>query len=458
MDPLSVTVTPSTGLVDGQVVSVAFTGAASTLAAECDATALSDLSLAHLSSTCQFPGTLAASPAPLTLSQTFATVDGTRVHCSDATPCVVVVGPSSAGPFASAPISFVPQPLAVSPTSDLTDGQVVDAWVSAASGATEQLAQCALPVGATAAASRCGPSTPVVIPASGQAHLTPTVRASITTSGGVVDCHGSACAFAQFDATGTTVASVPITIPRTPTMTLSPATGLTDGQAIHVTASNLDPGASVGFDRCGSGVSWYCEDITASNTTVAADGTLDTTVVASQRQLTVGVLGPGQRIYGYCRLGACSLTLNEFGTGKSIEFVPYGMAAGSLTATPSTGLADGQSVAARRGPTSCPPTSGRASGPSRRAAGRSSSAAPTSAPPPPSSPRSRAAASPAERASPPSPAPPTAPPSNPPPPSPPSSAPSPTAAPPPDTCVVGLVRFEQDGTVSTHLTPLTFAP
>ena len=28
----------------------------------------------------------------------------------------------------------------------------------------------------------------------------------------------------------------------------------------------------------------------------------------------------------------------------------------------------------------------------------------------------------------------------------------------PGTCVVGLVRFEQDGTMSTHLTPLTFAP
>ena len=454
--PLSVTVTPSSGLVDGQVVSVAYSGVTSPFATECDATALSDTSLGHLQATCAFPGTLGASPANLPLLQTFATAGGGSVHCGNATPCIVLIGPSVLGPFASAPISFTPQPLALLPTTDLYDGETIDAWITAPAASTRRLAQCALPVGANQAASSCAPATSVVLPASGEAHLTPTVAGTILTSGGSTDCTGSTCAFTEFDASGTTVASVPIDIPRAPRLALSPATDVVDGQAMHLTGTHLLPGVPVVIQRCHDTVWPYCEVIPGPPVVAAADGTLDTTVTASQR-LTSPTLVLGVPNWGYCRLDSCAISASQVGSDAFIPDVGYTLAAGSLTATPSTGLADGQSVALAGsgimstyvGPSFGPFTTGGwavaecrsdiGSSPTLLAAfqgcgfpgGAGVATIPGSTY---------------------------------------STTVQPTATltailggvtdcrAAPGTCVVGLVRFEQDGTMSTHLAPLTFAP
>ena len=454
--PLTVTVTPNTGLVDGQVVSVAFTGVTSPFVTECDATALSDTSMGHLQATCAFPGTLGASPANLPLAQTFATAGGGSVHCGAATQCIVLIAPSILGPFASAPISFTAQPLAVLPTTDLHDGETIEAWITAPAASTRLLAQCALPVGANEAASSCGPATSVLIPSSGEAHLTPTVAGAIVTSGGSTDCTGSTCAFAEFDTTGATVASVPIDIPRAPRLTLSPATDVVDGQTMHLTATHLLPGVAVVIQRCHDTVWPYCEVIPGPPVVAAADGTLDTTVTASQR-LTSPTLVLGVPNWGYCRLDACAISVSQPGSDAFIPDASYGLVAGSLTATPSTGLADGQSVALSAtdimstydGPSFGPFPQWGLGG---RRVPRRHRQLPH---PPPSVPGLRVPRRRGRR-----------------------HHPRlhlrhhrPTHRHPhrhprrrhqlpaaPGTCVVGLVRFEQDGTMSTHLTPLTFAP
>ena len=389
--------------------------------------------------------------------QTFSTASGRTVDCGTPTSCVVAAAPSGTfSPIATTPVSFVPQPLVVAPTTDLVNGQTVDAWITATAGSTQQLAQCALPIGTSLATTACGSATSVVVPASGFAHLTPTVAATITTSGGPVDCSGSVCAFVRFDAGGTAVASVPIGVRVVPAMTISPSTGLVDGQTIDVHATHLPPGESIELNRCLLGPTPSCEPVVGSIQTVPANGTIDTTVSASQRMLFP--TGTKNNLhYGYCRLAGCGISLTILGFSTGVDPIPYGLAAGSLTATPSTGLADGQSVdlsasgvmSTYVGPSFGPfGTGGWAVAECRADIGASPTLLqafqgcgfPGGA---------GVANIPGSTY---------------------ATTVQPTATltailgtvtncrAAPGTCVVGLVRFEQDGTMSTHLTPLTFAP
>ena len=243
VDPPSITVTPPTSLVDGQTVSVTTNVTTPAEVSICDAALTSDLSLGGLINNCRLPTTVLDAPTgSFVVHQTFSTASGRTVDCGTPTSCVVAATHSGVWTtIATTPVSFVPQPLVVTPTTDLVDGQTVDAWITATAGSTQQLAQCALPIGTSLATTGCGSATSVVVPASGLAHLAPSVAATITTSGGPVDCSGSVCAFVRFDAAGTTVASVPIGIRVVPSMTLSPSTGLVDGQTINVHATHLPP-------------------------------------------------------------------------------------------------------------------------------------------------------------------------------------------------------------------------
>jgi hypothetical protein len=458
VDPPSLTVTPNTGLVDGQTVSFTTNVTSPAEVSICDAALTSNLSLNGLIDNCWVPTSSFNGPTgSFVVHQTFSAALGRQVDCGLPTSCVLaVVNQDGFNEIATAPISFVAQPFVVAPTTDLVDGQTVDAWITATAGSTQQVAQCALPIGTSLATTACGSATSVVVPASGFAHLTPTVATTLTTAGGPVDCSGSVCAFVQFDAGGTTVASVPIGARVVPDMTISPSTGLVDGQTINVHATHLPPGESIELSRCQIQLGGVCEPVVGSIQTVPADGTIDTTVPASQRFLfPIGTKNNLQ--YPLCRLDTCSLAMSIVGVSGVAGELTYTMAAGSLTATPSTGLPDGQSVALSAtgimstyvGPSFGPfGTGGWAVAECRADIGSSPSLLqafqgcgfPGGA---------GVATIPGSTY---------------------STIVQPTATltailgattdcrAAAGTCVVGLVRFEQDGTMSTHLAPLTFAP
>ena len=129
---------------------------------------------------------------------------------------------------------------------------------------------------------------------------------------------------------------------------LSPSTGLLAGQSVAVEASGLVPSAPYFVLRCtpdgfveGSPVfGSFCDShpYEAPVVLTTPEGTLTTTVDALW-EFTSGSGEP--RV---CR-GGCEVVLNRAVDPWNASSAPFQMAAGEFTASPSTGLADGDPVA-----------------------------------------------------------------------------------------------------------------
>jgi len=443
----SVTVTPTTGIVDGQQVSVEFTGGDLLHAWLCTSAVVADQSSPTHDANCQGTDFLFGSPSLLTLHQTFTTTTGKIVHCSVPGDCVLLFSFAFEAPFTITPISFTTQPLAVTPANALIDGRTVDVWVTAPGGSTHQVAQCALPVGASLSASHCRSATSVAIPAAGAAHLSFTVATSLPTGGGPISCIDTPCALVDFDATGAPVASVPITMRLTPVVTLTPNTDLLDGQTAVIAGAHLLPSVAVPAGVCAlrTPMGPWCIQVPQSQT--RPDGTLTMDERISQALPAT---------LGYCPHDGCYYQLFSAG-GEVLPTLPYSMAEGSFGVTPSTGLADGQTVTLT-GTDLLPSYSGTPWGPfgsgtwaeveCRADIGTSptllqafqgcgfpggagvapiiGSTLSTTVQPVASLTAVLGGVTDCRAA--------------------------------PGTCVLGLVRFEQDGSMSTHLVPLTFGP
>ena len=242
---LDVTATPSTGLRDGDevVLTVSNLDAANLIAVgQCDASVLDagDPFAVHFGQ-CTF--NLMSPPADgrvtTTVAETF-TASGlpAPVHCGDAQGDCVMYVSTDAGSIGFVPIDVVASPLVVAPDT-VTTRQSFHAWVSGEPGADVTVAQCAQPVGAT-----LGDDCPVTVPVTldgrgqGQAELPPVL--AIPTAAGTADCAAGGCAVASFDAAGSRLASVPVTVTR-PSFLLdtlpAPAENLVDGQEISVSVS-----------------------------------------------------------------------------------------------------------------------------------------------------------------------------------------------------------------------------
>jgi hypothetical protein len=125
-------------------------------------------------------------------------------------------------------------------------------------------------------------------------------------------------------------AFAPITFVPPPEVSLTPSSGLLDGQPMTLSASNLSPGATYRVQHCKASACHTGQAVRAAD-----DGTLSLAVPA-QQQFTAN----GRPVV--CRT-ACSVRVLE-PAGGEIGRRPYAMAAGSLTVVPDTGLADGQAV------------------------------------------------------------------------------------------------------------------
>ena len=98
-----------------------------------------------------------------------------------------------------------------------------------------------------------------------------------------IDCaQRGACVIAALDQVGdTVVASTPLSFKRVPlpTLAVSPATGLADGQNVTVTGSHFDPGAVETFTECPVGVSQFfnCDTDISDVATVGSTGSFTAT-------------------------------------------------------------------------------------------------------------------------------------------------------------------------------------
>jgi hypothetical protein len=240
-DEPTLTVTPTTGLRAGDVVTLQYSGFLDgrSGAFECDASVGTAPDLEALIANCgsPVPVELGTGTVELTIEDTFTTEGSTQprpVRCGDQPhDCVVamlsVPFDPEIEPFLAVPIDIVPGPLGVTPRSDIVTPADVDIFATGDPGSSLAVAQCAAPPGTTLGASRCGPTVPLSLDATGNAHTRLTVTATLDTSAGPVECDTAPCVVAAFDAAGTTVASIPITVirPFDPLgVTVTPNTGL----------------------------------------------------------------------------------------------------------------------------------------------------------------------------------------------------------------------------------------
>jgi hypothetical protein len=159
----------------------------------------------------------------------------------------------------------------------------------------------------------------------------------ITTAGGTeIACtEPGACVFAADSGAGDFVWA-PATMTDPPTATLTPSTGLLEGQNMTLRATGLRPDWSYPVWRCDGPrpIPDRCEQVPGIDATPAADGTAEVLVPARAIFRT----GAGADVYCHrqCHVGL---------EGELSTFLPYALAGGTLTADPATDLTDGQAVA-----------------------------------------------------------------------------------------------------------------
>jgi hypothetical protein len=239
-------------------------------------------------------------------------------------------------------------------TTDLTDGLTIRADISGTRNEGFTLAQCDASV-TTAAQVASGPCSAPLFSQVGSRHIVgsqPDITVQTTldaVDGSTVHCDRSpgACVLALASDLGN-FTSLPLSFRVDDTLSLSPASGLLQGDTITVEAANLDPGAGYHVLRC-IGLSTQpdqffndrtCETPIADTPilTASPDGRITTTLPARQRFTT---LEPRP---AYCR-DQCQVALVREGFGFfGYTVAGYAMATGSITATPATGLTDDQPV------------------------------------------------------------------------------------------------------------------
>jgi hypothetical protein len=246
---LEVTVTPATGLVDGQEVLVETPGTTDAVwLAQCDAEVVHDgpvdisRSIQHCGNQ---PGPAAEAPLAYTVRATFQAVGGRTITCGDAPgDCVIQVVTSGLTSHGFATLDIAPDPLVVIPSTDIVPDTLVAARVAGEPGAEVSVAQCASS-GGTAVDGPCGPAVPLTLPASGVATADLTITATLAGPP-EVDCEAGGCAVASFAADGSVMAVAPIELRQPVRITLTNATDLIDGELVSFTVTGYrQPGTTV---------------------------------------------------------------------------------------------------------------------------------------------------------------------------------------------------------------------
>ncbi|HXQ58491.1 MAG TPA: neocarzinostatin apoprotein domain-containing protein, partial [Acidimicrobiales bacterium] len=305
----TVTVSPSTGLLDGQAMAVtgnSFTAKTVYALVECTtgATALSSCGLTAGNGTLVKSDSSGSFSTSMTAVRTITPVStGTPVDCATAGACVLAVVARKQGIVASTPISFadvviIPPTVTANPSTGLLDGQTITvSGTNFNPDAEIGLAEC--PAGQTTVEpSNCLPGTLIGADGSGSFSSSYTVTRILSGPAGAIDCaQPSACVLTAINLNDPSQsASTPISfqdiviIP--PVLAASPSTGLVDGQSITVSGKGFRPHHRYALSECVAGSTDGSECVATNGlgnvTSVTAKGSgRFTTTIQVARVLTL---------------------------------------------------------------------------------------------------------------------------------------------------------------------------
>ena len=337
----TLTVTPATNLTPGQLVTVTGSGFAPStpqdfgiqlIECRAPATSFEDCGIGGGIGFGSRPDALGNFSAEMNVARTIQTTSG-PVRC-DTTPTTCVVAafsfPSFA-PAATAALAFdpsvpVPHPtVTVMPASGIRAGQSLAVNGSGfAPGHTLAVYQCGV-------GEFCeGGFEPSVLVSSNGTFST-TLTASLRTTVNDVDlsnCIAVACEVRIEDyrdseyTTATPIGFDPSQpLPPTPTITVTPSTGLHHDQTVTVAGQGFDAQAYVEISQCAPDTFGFCSDY-LTDVVVGADGTFSASVTVSRlvSSFDLGPGGPSAPTTVDCATGTCSISASEYSdSGISLD-------------------------------------------------------------------------------------------------------------------------------------------
>jgi len=332
----TISVTPSRNLADGGLVTITASGLdpGSGSVTQCDAPPAGARRCGVAT-----PVEVSSSGSAVTIvvvRASFLDVDGKQASCEEV--CWLEIRRS--GTTLASPVSLGPARLVVADSAPLEVEAFAWYRLIGLPGRDARVAQCALPLGDTLDASACASSQDVSLDTSGsQRSAAVWVNADLlTTTSERFDCRVEPCVVAAFSADGEPIVSSPLRFRAPLGISLAPTDRLIDGDAVAVTVSGLPPGGQVALVHCAAGTSPVvdrCERPLPALRSADAFGLVTATLPAWQRLTTAG----GHRV---CR-ATCTIAAVA-PNGALIAEAPYEMASATVSVTPAGDLTDGQSV------------------------------------------------------------------------------------------------------------------
>ena len=378
---VTVTVDPSTGLADGQAVTITGTGFspnASVGAAECSAAVGQSRSTNDCDLT-NAPIVQADSSGTavihLRAKRTITTPNSGEVDCvTAAQPCIIGMGDTSdlmnPEKTGGAPITFdpnappVPPPdVSLTPSDDLIDRQQVAVYatgfipgefVTAVQCAVQNLDKnpCSESFGYGFAGGQADPTGAVAFGI--------TVRRAVRVNNARFDCASApgACVVAV-QATGGPLGTAPlgfdpsVPLPPPPTLTVTPSDGLGDGDIVQVHGDGFTPNVPIALLQCPADANALFGCYSEYNRYFQADtnGAFSTTLKVERQQQVFGPTPEPSIVDCAESDGRCIVVAVDYNDDLDSASVPISFDPSkppapppTATATPNTGLLDGQTV------------------------------------------------------------------------------------------------------------------
>ncbi len=241
--------------------------------------------------------------------------------------------------------------LTITPNTGLTSNEAVTiAGSGFAPGASLAAVEC---IGTATTTTGCNLNAiaPIGVSSSGTFSMSFYVQTGPIGSGtcgtSATDTH---CLIAVGTLAGTLVASGPITFavpsstPAGPSITVSPSTGLKNGDTVTITGSGFTPGDSLYALECLATATSAagCNAAGATPITANSDGTLPSTTY----KVTTGTIGTGTCGTSASDLSGCVISVSNATAGDAAHAaITFAALTGpTITVSPSTGLKNGETV------------------------------------------------------------------------------------------------------------------
>ena len=361
----TMTITPNAGLTSNEAVTITgsgFSPGASLAAVECIGTAttttgcnLNAIAPIAVSSTGTISATFYVQTGPIG-SGTCGT------SASDAN-CLIAIGTLAGTLVASAPITFATASsttapsgpsITVTPSTGLTNGQTVTITGSGFTPGDSLFAVECLATATSAAGCNTAGATPITANSDGTLPSTTFTVKTGTVGTGTGTCGTSAsdltaCVISVSNATAGDAAHAAITFAAlaSPTISVSPSTGLKNGESVTITGSGFIAGDSLYAVQCLATATSAagCNASGATPITVNSDGTLPSTTF----KVTAGTIGSGACGTTTTNARACVITVATItGTDAGAAPIQFAIAKArvvrTLNARPTLNLHNGQVV------------------------------------------------------------------------------------------------------------------